>query len=277
MPRSDEINWIYNCLRMLLVLIAIGCSAGYSQAQDASGVAKSPAPPWVTDLDIPEPLPERIEQVANGTYYLLVSRQIRFKQQERIRYKRFAMKITNREGLEAAGNVSIEYRPEHDKIEVHSIRVHRDGTVLDLLDSTKFHVFRREKDLENGILDGTMTAYANLPSVRIGDVVEYSYSTIYQSILMPTDYFGQFATNFGSPVGVIENRITVPDTMNLDIRQPAQTVEISITKAPGVRVYSWIQRDPEPVTYENNVPSWHDDRDTVEVSSIPSWSATSLM
>tara|TARA_R110000751_G_scaffold8822_2_gene33948 strand:- start:26374 stop:28401 length:2028 start_codon:yes stop_codon:yes gene_type:complete len=257
----------------LMLLLATSTSTVTSPARANAGIAKAPAPSWVTDLDIPEPLPERIDQVINGAYYLLLSRQIRFQNQQRTAYRRIAVKVTNREGLEEAGHISIEFRPERENITIHGIRIYRDGGVTDILDDTDFHTFRREKDLDSGILDGNWTAFANLYSVRIGDIVEYSYSRTFQTILMQDEFFGRFSTNFGSPVGVLETRIMVPENMELAIRQPENPVQIITKDLPGERIYSWVQTDPEPIRYEDHVPSWHDPQDVVGVSSVQNWSA----
>ena len=50
----------------------------------------------------------------------------------------------------------------------------RDGQEIDLRDTLTEEVLRREQRLEQGIIDGTLTAWMQIPDLRVGDIVDYS-------------------------------------------------------------------------------------------------------
>lgn len=54
----------------------------------------------------------------------------------------------------------------------------RQGVYLDRLEPNELRLFQREPDLEHFLYSGTKTAYLILPDIRVGDILEYSYSTI---------------------------------------------------------------------------------------------------
>lgn len=257
-----------NCLIPLFFTLLF-VEMAFAQEQ----VSKGSVPAWVTESDLPEPSPDRLTQVQGGIYYLLASRQQRLHDNERTNFMRLAMKVVSREGLEKAGNLSFDFRPETDELTIHSIRRHRDGETVDLLADTEFSVFQQEDSLEHGILDGSKTAFANLQDVRVGDIIEYSHSKRYKSILMPEQIFSRFARDYSFPVARLENRVIVPADLNVTFRQTGKEQEIEETKTEAEKIFSWEDNDTDPISYENNTPEWFRSQKEVQVSSVPSWSA----
>ena len=79
-------------------------------------MAKAARPDWVSHVAIPEATEQREAQVTSGVYYLLASRQVRQHGSERHLYLRFARKIINRTGMESAGTISVNFRPDIDNL-----------------------------------------------------------------------------------------------------------------------------------------------------------------
>lgn len=257
--------------RLLTALVLLCAALAAAFAQEAGEVGKAPASDWITDVAIPASDAENEAQVSDGVYYLLVSRQIRQQGSERQQYQRFARKITNRSGLESGAAISVDFRPRIETLTFHTVRIHRGDTVIDLLDDLAFSVFQRETDLEKGVLDGRLTAFVNLPTVKVGDVVEFAYSRVYQAILMGNDLFASFQLNYSSPVGLTQARIIVPDGLKIRYRETAGQSEPVIATKDGETSYTWLVRDPEPVGWEDDTPRWYDPYHTVEVGTAESW------
>lgn len=74
------------------------------------------------------------------------------------------------------GNLAIAWNPASGKPIVHAVRIHRDGESTDVLKATKFEVLRREDQLEQAVLSGTLTAVLKIPDLRVGDELEVAYT-----------------------------------------------------------------------------------------------------
>lgn len=240
-------------------------------ASSAATVSKTPLPLWVSDLAIPTAQSSRLAQVKDGTYYLLASRQLRMQDGVRTRYRRYAIKITSRQGLENASKIQIGFRPDVDELFIHRIIVHgRDGS-RDLTDRIRFEVFQQEDQLEKGILSGNKTAFANLPRVKVGDTVEYAFSLRYKTILMSDDIFTIFKNSYNVPTGLIESRVVLPKEMAPKFNYLGKKYEPKIQSVAGENIYTWITSDPEPVSTEDEVPEWYDVHDFIDISTVSSW------
>ncbi len=132
---------------------------------------------WVQPLILqpPERVPEA--QLMDGLYYLLVDRQVRVPDQStQEAFHHYATYIANEAGVEAGGQISIDFDPLYERLALHRIQVIRNGEVVDLLHQADISLLRRETQLENLLYDGQLSANIILPDVRVGDTVEYSYA-----------------------------------------------------------------------------------------------------
>jgi hypothetical protein len=69
------------------------------------------------------------------------------------------------------------WQPERDKVTLHTLAIIRDGQRIDLLKNGEdVLVLRREKDLERAMLDGRMTATIQIKDLRVGDLIDWSFS-----------------------------------------------------------------------------------------------------
>ena len=245
--------------------------ASHHESHAASKLKTAPLPKWVSDIPIPKTNPAHEDAVKNGTYYRLASYQEKFDGKKRVWYGRFARKITNREGLEKNSSISISFRPELDEIRLHRVRIWRDGVATDLTKTAHFDFFQRETELEKGILDGGLTAHANLRNVKIGDTVEYAYSIAYQSVLMPSSYFRHFVQSYGSPTGVLEHRLILPKSLKIEFAHVNKRVPHKIAIDGSEKIITWVQHDPQQTPWEAEMPTWVERSQQVFVSSIPSW------
>ena len=253
------------------VLFCFLLYAGGNGALAAEAVEWAPAPDWVETVEIPAPLPEHADRVSGGVYYLLVSRQLDYDGSQRTIYRRYAEKIVNSSGLEGVSSLSISFRPDRETLRLHSLIVHRDGETIDLKDAVELHVFRQEDQVSDGVLDGRETAFANLPGIRVGDVVEYSYSHSFRTILMPDDFFAAASASYTQPLARLDVSMRVPEAMELQYRLHGFSEEPEIEVSGGRKTYRWSRLPPpiDPPTL--GAPSWYVGWNFLEVSSIGSW------
>ncbi len=260
------------CAAAIAVAFAVGIfSASAAVAEDDSAKYRGPPPSWITEQPLPEVKQSRVSRAAGGFYYLLADRQVRWRPDAQISYLRIAYKIVDRIGLEEGARITVEFNPTREEVRFHSIQLHRDGKVLDRFADAKMQTYRREKELNQGIVDGYLTVHTDIPDLRVGDVVEYSYSTRKLPDFVLNEFSDEVGMAWTIPVGFFRYRVNLPNGKHLNIRRYG--VELEPVKSSGADAteYEWVLEDPDPIASEDNVPVWHFS-DGIRLSTSDSWS-----
>ena len=132
------------------------------------------APPsWVEVAPLPKP---PSDSAGASTVQLLGDIQVRFSKQGDVTYWATAWQIGSAQGLDGSA-LQLGWDPALQTLTIHRYRILRSGQPIDLLgDGHAIKVIQRESGLENAMLDGQLTATLQPEDLRVGDVVELSYS-----------------------------------------------------------------------------------------------------
>ncbi|MGA0540391.1 DUF3857 domain-containing protein [Neotabrizicola sp. VNH66] len=140
----------------------------------AQELARSDPPDWVEILPLPPEDPALMAEATGGLHYLLADHQIRFQGEVREEFMRDAMLVMNRAGLETAATIELEFDPAFENVTLTRLAILRDGREIDLRAQVVPEVLRREEQLEDGIVDGLLTYWIQVPGLRVGDVLDYA-------------------------------------------------------------------------------------------------------
>ena len=180
--------------------------------------------------------------------------------------------ITDRAGLEGAGNISIDFDPHSEEIIVHAINVIRDGVVQDRLAADMFTTIRREDELQSGIVDGRLTSFAELADVRVGDVIEWEYTRVFRSLTWPGEFSQRMGFDWGVPVGFQRLRVLSPEDRTLSIRDNGVGIEPVTTTLNGLTVREWSRLSSPMVTGETAIAEDYTHWGYLSLSSLERWS-----
>lgn len=78
--------------------------------------------------------------------------------------------------LQNVARFAIDFNPAYQSVELHTLRLRRDGKVLDRLPESKIKFLQRETDYDVGLYTGNVTASVIIPDLRVGDTFEYEYT-----------------------------------------------------------------------------------------------------
>lgn len=140
------------------------------------GAVVSPTPAWVDLQPYTIPSVANPHFIAGGLCQLLDDLQIDFCDPARASFYRRAMMVTASAGAEQAAQFSVTFDPSFERVEVHNITVIRNGQRKEHAPGAFYEILRRERNLERLQFDGRLTAHVTLPDVRVGDVVETSFT-----------------------------------------------------------------------------------------------------
>ena len=198
-------------LRVASLFAMLAVLASGNALAAAPEFRKAPAPGWVEAVALPEKYQTPGAQVSGGAYYLLVDSQTRVEASRKLSFRRFAIRMLSAEGVQDNANIEIPFDPSYQSLTLHSIQLIRDGRVIDKLPGAAVSILQREESLELLIYDGGKTANVFLDDVRVGDVVDYSYSIIGDNPVFGGRQFGEYQLRWGLPLELRTVRLLVPD------------------------------------------------------------------
>jgi hypothetical protein len=261
------------CCELVLVVLLAAASPAF--ANDAPGYEIAPVPAWVLPSTPGEATEAHLKQSSEGVSYLLVDSQVLAQRNERMRYYRYVSRALNAKGVESVGNLSIDFDPDWQRVQLHAIRVVRDGRVIDKLAGARIEVIQQEKELDELIYNGSKTVKVFLKDVRPGDVVDYSYSTIGRNPVFAGFEFGSTDLQWGVPVARLRARLLVPDTVALEVRTRNSTVQPEVSEHEGMRDYRWDFEYTVPLSVEKGAPDWYAPYVEAEWSEYHDWATVS--
>ena len=227
-------------------------------------------PAWRQSVTVPESssLPP-----VDGQRYLLVDRQFYLDSKTVQRFQHFVIHITSTEGLEKSSQLAFDFDPGYETLTIHRIQVRRNGKVLDRLEPQELRVFQREANLERFLYSGTRTAYLILPDIRVGDILEYSYSLQGNNPVMDGKFSETLPLEWEVPIERSSLRLVVAPSRSLFFQAPKDTdVKVMVSESSGEREISWQQDKVPAVELQEDAPAWFMPNRSLSVSEFASWS-----
>lgn len=251
----------------LLLYVSTSCSE-----IEHRNIQYSPVPSWVKHFSIDVDAPVPLTEIEEGVYFRTVESQLQHISGRPYElYVRRALAVISAQGMEYSSSFNVDFDPSYQTVELHKILVRRAGNVIDKTESARVSVIQREERMEALIYDGTLTANVIIDDVRVGDVVEYSYSRIGRNPVYGDLLSLRRQTNFSVPVQQLRIRALVDKDKPFQVKKI--NTELNVTeKALGEYIeYSVQDNNIQPLRYETNSPRWYDPYGQVNFSELKSW------
>jgi transglutaminase-like putative cysteine protease len=232
-----------------------------------------PIPEWVQRITPTEPDVAPTEQVSQGVHYLLTDTQARVDAQDKVIYRHMASKALNERGVESVAQLEIRFDPSYQKLALHMIQVRRGERVIPKLASASVKVLQREKELEYLIYDGSKTASVFLDDVRVGDIVEYSYSVRGSNPVFGNQQFGRFELQWAVPVHQMHVRLLWPKGRAVHFLPRNTSLQAMVTEQGAHSEYIWQGKNLSALVLESDAPNWFDPYPSVQWSEFKDWSS----
>lgn len=228
-----------------------------------------PVPSWVVPASVPDGGPDSAG-ARDGILDLLSDSQIRVTATSVERYYRHVSKALSAAGLEDVSQVQFDFDPSEERLRIHYVHIVRNGETIDALRPDDVSVFQPERELDDQLLNGQLTALAFLRDVRPGDVVDYAYS-----LESDEGYGGNFADEFelgeSYPVRKIRWRMLWPASRPVWFRS-LHTDATAVSRTLGeMTEYTWEVDDASAVDVDDDAPLWFDPTPIVQVSEFKTW------
>jgi hypothetical protein len=220
------------------------------------GARVAPPEAWVDAAPYPTPKTANPHFIASGVCVLLDDSQIDLCGSDRAWYYRRADMVTANAGAERAAQFSVSFDPRFERVDVHSIAVIRGGQRVEHSGTAFYEVLRRERNMERLLFDGRLTIHVTLPDVRVGDVVETSYTLFGMRKSLNGRHWTMIA--FDGGIGIVETRLRqrTPQHRTIHERSFGNAPEATQTELDGAIDRRWRTYERPAFRFEPLAPPW---------------------
>ena len=247
----------------LFLLLLLTLAAG------AQRVATGPVPSWVTRHELNYRQTGLEDGAGDGYIDLDFEKQVSLSTQTV--FIRTAKRVLSDAGVQNASEVSIDYDPSYEQLILHTVQLRRGDRVINKLQPARFQVLRQERERDEHLYNGDLTALLLLDDVRQGDVIEYSYSIRGFNPVFGGRYSAQFDTRFSVPIYHVYYKLLAPAGRQLKVRNRGEGPAAVPVRAGSESGWEWQLRNSEALAVEDRLPGWYDPYPVVEVSEWQSW------
>ena len=233
----------------------------------------APPPEWVAQA---APAAESIPEPDLPVAILSLDTQIRSEEGRQAVYNASKIKFLTAQGL-AAGNLAFAWRPETDDLTIHRVLIHRDGKAIDVLgEGQTFSVLRREQNLEQAMLDGTLTANLFPEGLQVGDVLEFA-----TTLSSHNPVTGSHAESVIGPLNFAAGRVDVtlswPEGAAMQLDRSGDLPEWKRSRRGGFEFAELHLRDIQPILLPRGAPERYAVARIGQATDYGSWSEVSRL
>ena len=234
-----------------------------------SGVQKDPLPAWVIDEPVdPASRPANEDEVGD-TFFLRAENQ--YDVGTRTNYYRYLKRLESESALQDGAQLTFGFDPHDQTFSFHRLLIHRNGKTLDRLAEQQFKVIQREEDHERQLYDDSLSVIAVLEDIRVGDVIEYAFSTTGENPVFEGRAYWTLTTSYSRPVGSILGVLRHPESLPMHLTKHSTSLEPEVSSVGGFRVLKWLVEKPQALLSEGGLPSHYDPWGWIEATAWNDW------
>ncbi len=249
----------FSRILFLFVLLSAITSLG---AQTVHRVGSEP--PWVVKSS------ETFDEARSDedpVHHLFYSRQQHLP--SKAGYYRIVSQLNTTEGVQGLSNVEVMLDPTFQRVTFHSISVIRDGERIDKMSGITPEISRLEKNADQAIYDKSVQVIYFLSDIRVGDIIDYSYTVTGRSPAYKDEYEGWFYQALGAPIDRMY--LSVLSDIKLSMTTLNDGEEFTLDRPGGQWRYTWETEDIEAVPYDPYAAPWDLQLPYAHLTTLESW------
>ncbi|WP_377886849.1 DUF3857 domain-containing protein [Algimonas porphyrae] len=254
-------------LTLCLPLICVPVAAA-QQVEDYINIR--PRPNWV--VPVPTPDYDRSADSGRDAVFALTDFQNRFGLNTDEYSTRYVVDLLTPAAVEEEGTISRDFDPSYQTMELHHVRIIRDGRSINAIDLSEAMIFRTETDRDQMIFNGTLTFSMPVLDLRVGDRLDVSYTTRGRNPAIGSGFLTRRVFGTTGEVKRRFMRVLIADDQPVHTQVHNGAPEPERSQIDGWTVFEWDAPDPQAPDYDTDTPDWTFRAPTYEISNFASWS-----
>lgn len=244
-----------------------------SYANEHQEVLKGASPSWIKNTSYSLSAQKNTNE---PTTYLLYEKQVDLSSNVKQQYTRIATKINSEQGIPEVSQITLDYFPLYQSLTLHKLSIIRNGEEIDKLATTEIKQYQNENEMSNNIYQESWTALLVVDDVRVGDILEYSFSYTGSNPILGDKYFGSISLNWVVPVEKLNFRLKTRKEKPVYFRFANSQLKLNESVENDNKFYSLTIKDVKPVHNEDYIPEWNSPFSWLEYSEYKNWQEVSL-
>jgi len=182
-----------------------------------------------------------------------------------------AKQICSYAGVQNGAQISLDFDPDYESLQLHWVRIWRGTNFLNQLDRDKIKIIQQERDLDQQSLNGQYSAVLVLEDVRVGDVIDYAYTVQGENPVFGGRFACSIRLQSEEPIGRVRTRVLWPAKKRLFIKNHGTSALPTVIRGKDVIEYSWDSRQVPALSVEDSLPVWYDCQPWVQLSEFQTW------
>jgi transglutaminase-like putative cysteine protease len=254
--------WLACRLFVLLATIPV-------RADDNAEVNYGPPSSWVKPQFFNRNASASLADAGADDYLLLQEQQFNALQNEAFFHT--DRQILTVGGVQDGSTIKIEFNPNYQSLTFHWVRVWRGAQYLDRLDTNKVEIVQQEKDMDQYMLNGEKSFILVLDDVRVGDIIDYSYSLKGENPVFDTHFNCVVPVQMDQPADRMFTRVLWPRQKALYAKQHGCSVQPALVAGKEADEFTWDFRRVPGAAIEDSLPGWYDPIQWVQLSDFRTW------
>ncbi len=254
------------------LILYFACLYSISFAQSTK-VKLQPRKSWIEDIRFNESAQPKSGQDGSH-YYLLIDDQENTSLEEN--YIHYVYKILTNEGIQEMSDLNFVFDPAYEELTLHQVTLHRGGNSINQLSQSKIKTIQREESMDRFLYDGSLTAIIHLSDVRVGDIIEYSFTRKGYNPVSAGHITRRFTLDFTVPYEKSFYKIILQEGRALNIKNENTDLKPQIKKDGRSTSYVWSLDHNNALIYDNHEPDWYDPGRHILVSDFNTWNEVAV-
>ncbi len=234
-----------------------------------SKVTVGPAGDWVKPNFFDRALQNAPLPAGENERWLLIETEINVPEGATFHHQ--AKQICSYAGVQNGAQISLDFDPGYESLQLHWVRIWRGTNFLNRLDRDKIKVIQQERDLEQHELNGQYSAILVLDDVRVGDVIDYAFTFQGDNPVFGGRFARSIQLQSDKPIGRLRTRLLWPAKKRLFVKNHGTSALPAILRGKEVTEYCWDASRVPALAVEDSLPSWYDCQPWVQLSEFQTW------
>jgi transglutaminase-like putative cysteine protease len=244
-----------------------GIASDISPAASATKVA--PPSSWVKPQFFNRQASRNLLESSTDEFFLLRECQINVPESETFHHT--VRQILTTAGVQKGATITIDFNPGYESLTWHWARIWRGAEHLERLDTNQVKIVQPEREVDQYILNGQKSAILVLNDVRIGDIIDYSYSLTGTNPVFGGYFSTDVPVQLEQPADRLLTRVLWPTRRHLYAKPHGCVVQPALIAGKEVMEYVWDLRQISGLTLEDSLPAWCDPEPWVQLSEFKTW------
>ncbi|WP_343566362.1 DUF3857 domain-containing protein [Sphingobacterium sp.] len=254
----------FSHLLFAFVLVLAAFSWSFSQTT----IQKTASPAWLRSTT-KKAIKPNLDDISDGYYYELIEHQINLATQTK--YYKDIKVLFDQTGIENLGQVQVTFDPHFQKLQLHELKVIRNGKDINLLPQAKFKLLAAETELSRSIYNGSQMAHYVLEDLRKDDKIVFAYSIIGANPVFEQKFFDSYYLQGYEPTGLVHLNYIVPHGRKLQFKSFNGAPEVQQQSTGNTTNYFWELTADKTIQYEDYSPSWYSPLKYIQCSEFNTW------